>query len=392
MITKISSDKIAEITNLITKENPVIKLVLEQAGSGQEAKASIPALLFTEAAKKSADAVIAVQNGEAVYRLPVSQVHAASLAKQLGANEKDIEILISVNQIPEASAPGVSKNKLDLVSGIFDFTVEAAAGGKTVAAGPFSVYVERDITGAKTFDASKAVGVVLKENGGFAAVPTLFEGSMATVKSLTNSNYAIVENEVTFPDVDKKNWAEEYIETLASKYIIQGKETGKYAPGEQMTRAQFTLLLVRALGLPSVQYDDRFKDVKGNEWFNTNGELMAAVEYGIIQGKEDGRFAPNEKITRSQAAVMIKRAMDIGFVGYDSSQMDGKKQVEDFKDSKKVGSWAKDSIEAVYQAGIVSGKEDGTFDPNGFTKRDQMAKILANFLISANLMNDTIND
>jgi pullulanase len=158
-----------------------------------------------------------------------------------------------------------------------------------------------------------------------------------------------------------------------------------------MTRAQFTVLLVRALGLPAVEYDNHFKDVKGNEWFNSEGELMAAVQTGIIQGKEDGSFAPDERITRAQAAAMISRAMDIPFIGFNKNVLEESKKASDFKDAAQFAPWAKEGIEAVYQAGIVSGREDGRFDSNGYTRRDHMAKILANFLIAAGLMDDTVS-
>ncbi|WP_394138169.1 S-layer homology domain-containing protein [Cytobacillus oceanisediminis] len=391
--TKIPSDKVKDIVDVITEDKNIVPVKLEKAVPGEVVKASVPATLFSQAAAKNAKAIVEVQTEEASYKLPAQEIKVADLAKKLGVKEDEVQITVSVNVVEEKDVEDtVGKNKLKLASKVIEFTVVAVAGDKKESVSVFSVYVDRDIVGEEEFDAGNSVAVKLNEDGTFSSIPTLFTGKTATIKSLTNSKYTIVENDITFPDVNNKNWAEDYIETLASKYIIQGKETGMYAPGDQMTRAQFTLLLVRALGLPAVEYDNRFTDVKGNEWFNTNGELMAAVAYGIITGKEDGRFAPNDKITRSQAAVMIDRAMNISFLNYDTSQLDKKKKVEDFKDSKKVGAWAKDSIEAVYQAGIVSGKEDGTFDPNGFTKRDQMAKILGNFLISAKLMNDTINN
>jgi hypothetical protein len=252
--------------------------------------------------------------------------------------------------------------------------------------------VERSIIGENNFNSDNSVAVIVNEDGTLTSIPTLFDGKVAKIKSLTNSKYTIVENNFSYPDVDnKKNWAEKYIETLANKYIISGKLDGNFAPNEEMTRAQFTVLLVRALGLPSEKYEQKFTDVKESDWFNLNGELAAATKYGIIQGKIDGRFAPNEKISRTQAAIMIYRAMQLPYIKFDLTKLDKTKSVTDFIDSEKMGDWSKPAIEAVYQAGIMSGKPDSTFDPNGKTKRDQMAKIIAEFLISAQLMNP-IND
>lgn len=200
-------------------------------------------------------------------------------------------------------------------------------------------------------------------------------------------------DEKTFEDVNNgKDWAEKYIEALASKGIIHGKTKDIFAPNDSTTRVEFAVLLVRALDLKGSKYDGRFKDVKGSEWFNNKNELMAAVESGIIKGKEDGRFAPNDEITRTEAAVMLGRALKLETLNFDSNKLDVTKKISDFNDSNSIGEWAKADIKTVYQAGIIDGKTNGEFDPNGITKRNQTAKMLAMFLVASNLMNNVFND
>jgi hypothetical protein len=384
VVTKVVPEKVAEIVALITAEKNTVEVVLETPAPGEKAKAEVPAALFTEAAKKNAKAVVKIRTAEASYKLPVSEIKIADLAKKLGTTADNVKINISVNVVNK------TVKGLNMASDVIDFTIEAVAGNKKEYISTFSTYVEREVNGDTNFNKEKSVAVRLNADGTFSTIPTLFNGKTATVKSLTNSEYTIVENSKTFKDV-KSGWAKEYIDTLASKYIVYGKATGEYEPGKHMTRAEFAVLLVRALGLPTAKYDGSFKDVKGIEWFAKKGELTAAVKYGVIKGKGDGTFAPNEKITRAQAAAMIERAMNISFVNYDFSQLDKSKTLKDFKDAKQVGTWAKSGVEAVYQAGIVNGKGDGTFNPNGYTQRNEMAAILANFLVSAKLMDDTFS-
>lgn len=384
VVTKVVPEKVADIVALITAEKNTVEVVLEAAAPGEQAKAEVPASLFTEAAKKNAKAVVEISTAEASYKLPVSEIKIEDLAKKLGTTADNVKINIYVNVVNK------TVKGLNMASDVIDFTIEAVAGNKKEYISVFSTYVEREINGDKDFNKEKSVAVRLNADGTFSAIPTLFDGKTATVKSLTNSQYTIVENSKTFKDV-KSGWAKEYIDTLASKYIVYGKASGEYEPGKHMTRAEFAVLLVRALGLPTAKYDGSFKDVKGIEWFAKNGELTAAVKYGVIKGKGDGNFAPNEKITRAQAAAMIERAMKISFVKYDFSQLDKTKTLKDFKDAKLVGSWAKSGVEAVYQAGIVNGKGDGTFNPNGYTQRNEMAAILANFLVTAKLLDDTFS-
>jgi pullulanase len=188
----------------------------------------------------------------------------------------------------------------------------------------------------------------------------------------------------TFKDVNNgKNWAEAYIEKLAAKGIINGKTAELFEPSKNITRGEFAALIARSLGLKSTKATP-FKDVSGKEAINKNGEIVAAYEAGIILGKKDGRFAPNDFITRAEAAVMIARALK--YVGYDEAKLDATKELASFKDGKSVQSWAAADIEKVIQAGIMNGMSNKTFKPQDFTKRDQMAKILADFLEFVGLM------
>lgn len=381
VVTKVAADKVAEIVKAITAEKHNLAVKLEKPAAGEKAKAQLPASLFTEAFAKNKQATVEVVTEEASYTLPVSEINVAALAKKLGVSPSDVQITVSVNVVKP-------NTKLNLQSAVVDFTVEAVAGSKKEEIKVFSTYVEREILGDSNFNASRAVAVKLNADGTFSAAPTLFDGKTATIKSLTNSTYAVVENDVTFSDVNNgKDWAEQYIEVLASKYIIKGKGDGTFGSTSQLTRAEFTALLVRALGLPGKKYDGRFKDVKGNEWFNDNNALMAAIEYGIIQGKGNSTFAPGEKITRTEAAAMIGRAMKLDFINYDLSTLDKSKSLKDFADASSIGSWAKSDVETVYQAGIINGKAKNKFAPAGNTQRNEMAKILANFLVKAKLMN-----
>jgi hypothetical protein len=388
VVTKVSSDKVEEIVNSITATQYIIPLQLEKPAAGEAAKAQVPAGLITGALKQNSKSLIEVTSAEGTnYKLPVSQLNITDLVKKLGVTEANLVINLSINKVATSEVQGtVTKNNLKLASDVIEFTVEVAGAGKTETLSTFTTYVERNIIGTKTFNKKNSVAVKINENGTVSPIPTLFNNNIATVKSLTNSKYTIVENNKTFSDVSQSSWAKPYIDTLASKYIVHGKTNDKYDPSALMTRAEFAVLLVRALGLPTSTYDNSFTDVIGNEWFAKNGELTAAVQYGIVKGVSVNKFDPNAKVTRAQAAVMIQRAMEIDFLKYDKSQLNQTKKLTDFKDSKLVGSWAKAGVEAVYQAGIVSGKGD-KFDPNGYTQRQEMAKILANFLVSAKLMN-----
>jgi hypothetical protein len=385
VITKIKVNKVMDMVNLITPESHTISVSLESPKAGEKVMALIPGDFFREAAKKDPNATIEIKGEDASYKLPVSQIKVEDLAARLGVSVETVSIDVSINEKEGSDILGGRK----VVSKLVEFKIGAVSGDKRVSIDTFTEYVARTINGEQPFDSNKSTAVRVNADGSVSSVPTFFDNKTATVHSLTNSTYTVVENNIIFQDVDnQKNWAENYIETLANKLIINGKPNGTFAPGEEMTRAQFTVLLVKALALPGEKYEQQFKDVKATDWFNANGELAAAIKFGIITGKPDGRFAPNEIVTRAQAAIMLNRAMKLGFIHYDMKMLDQTKKITDFKDVTKMNPESKVAIEAIYQAGIINGKPDGSFDPNGKTRRDQMAKMLAEFLISAKLMNE----
>jgi len=81
------------------------------------------------------------------------------------------------------------------------------------------------------------------------------------------------------------------------------------------------------------------------------------VALKIIDGKPDGSFAPEENVSRSQMAKMIAIAMNGG-----SDANTGTKSTPSFTDIK--GHWAESFIEYCHDLGIISGRGDGTFDPD----------------------------
>lgn len=95
-------------------------------------------------------------------------------------------------------------------------------------------------------------------------------------------------------------------------------------------------------------------------------DIAYAVEKGWILGDIDGSFNPDNRITRAHAAVLISRVLNISSNNHTN-----------FSDVPVVHRYSKE-IAAVVEAGIMSGKNPTTFDPDGFLTRKQMAKILVN--------------
>ncbi|WP_078409164.1 S-layer homology domain-containing protein [Priestia abyssalis] len=376
------SDKASEVAKAIKDAKEFKTLQVTISNSAQNV--TLPPAVINAIIAKNKEATIDVVSDAGSYSLPASEINLADIAKELGGDADKVSIKITV-KVGKDDKNVIGNNKLTAVSDVVEFTVEAQVNGKTKELKTFKSYVDRTIKGDESFDADKSVALRLEADGDFTALPTYFEEDEAKFKSMTNSQYVVVENNKTFNDLSKA-WNKEQIEKLANKYIVQGRADGSFGPQVSTTRVQLAVLLTRALGLSTdVAYDGRFKDVKGDEWFVP--ELMAAVNAGIIKGKVDGTFDPITPVNRAQAAVMINRALE--FVSYDKEkELDTTLKVEKFKDESKIFEWSRKDIETLLQAGIMEGRPDGNFDPYAPTTRAQMVKILDETLKTLKFINE----
>lgn len=159
------------------------------------------------------------------------------------------------------------------------------------------------------------------------------------------------------------------IEYLAGRNIVQGYNNGTFGVNNPVTRGEAIVMLVREMGLPlDGAPDPGFTDFKKGDGFYT--EVAEAVERGIIQGKvaKDGShyFDPKGSLTRSQLALILTRAYDIPLDRLDVSFKDVTPTME-----------AKLAINALANAGISFGYEDGTFRPYSTITRQEFAALLA---------------
>ena len=100
-----------------------------------------------------------------------------------------------------------------------------------------------------------------------------------------------------------------YVETAVALGIIQGYGDGTFRPGDDMTRAQLALMLVRAadnrLAQPPAEYSDGFIDVP-----EFAAEAVRVARYnGLLSGVTSTEFAPSGPATRGQVAKMTYNLM-----------------------------------------------------------------------------------
>lgn len=93
-----------------------------------------------------------------------------------------------------------------------------------------------------------------------------------------------------FSDVGDDNTYKDAITTLTKLKVIDGYEDGTFKPDGQITRAEFTKLIVFILGYKDLAYDSSdFTDVDASHW--AKNYIQTAYNLGIIAGMGDGTFA-----------------------------------------------------------------------------------------------------
>ncbi|MEG2407100.1 MAG: S-layer homology domain-containing protein, partial [Clostridiales bacterium] len=179
---------------------------------------------------------------------------------------------------------------------------------------------------------------------------------------------------ISFSDIPKNIWYEEFVVDLVSKGIINGKENNMYDPSGNIKRCEFAKILAAASGEDLKQYDDKtsFADVPADEWYAQYVEW--AFKHEIVKGKGAG-FAPGENISRQEMAVMIKRYAD-----YKQVTLAKTTATITFNDDAQIADWAKEAVSLMQQAGIIGGKPGNIFDPMGSATRAEAAKMISIFL------------
>ncbi|MBO8138415.1 MAG: S-layer homology domain-containing protein [Desulfotomaculum sp.] len=154
-----------------------------------------------------------------------------------------------------------------------------------------------------------------------------------------------------FADVHE-HWAEKEINKWAEKGLIGGYNDGTFKPNKEVTRAEFTALINRAFGISKNNAAVSFIDVEADSWYY--GDVAAAKAAGYIGGYSDQTFRPNQTITRQEAASILARLLNL-------KTTTGSLTV--FKDTEKISAWARDSVVAVVNNGLMKGMPGGTFQP-----------------------------
>lgn len=193
----------------------------------------------------------------------------------------------------------------------------------------------------------------------------------------------ILFGEKSFSDI-KNHKNQKAIEELAKRGIINGKTDEIFEPDQTMTRAEFAAITVRGLGL-NKKGENKFSDVSENDWFYDY--VCIAYNYGIIKGVSEDMFNPSGTITREEVGVMTQRAAKLCGMDTEISENEARDILAGFSDYIKISDWAFSPLAFCYRDEILS-DDDVKVEPKKAATRGEIAEMLWNVLCFSKLIRE----
>lgn len=120
---------------------------------------------------------------------------------------------------------------------------------------------------------------------------------------LVDKNVAIT---ASFEDVPADAWYAKSVNTLASMGIISGVGENRFEPERSITRAEFTSMAMK-FTKGALDGTNVFSDVHSGDWFYE--AVVGSIQYGWIEGYEDGTFRPENWITRVEVTSIVNKML-----------------------------------------------------------------------------------
>lgn len=320
--------------------------------------------------------VFELDGGEIVYKIRTYAIDTEAVLDAVNATDSGaVEVTISFD---EKSTSSVSITDGELIGTPVEFVVTASYSSKTSDVTEFLKYIERtiELTSSQAEEISTAV---IDDDSEQRHVPTKIYQENGTwyadVNALNNGYIAFITKDVSFSDATGM-WYEDTVNEMSERRIINGIGDNLFAGGNQITRAEFAALVVRALGLPA-DGTSNFTDVDSSAWYA--GAVGKAVEYGIVNGISDTEFSPTANIKREEAMAMIQRASVITELEAVSGN------ASDYSDYNTVSDWAVEYVDFNVANGLIVGTA-GALNPQAGITRAETATVILRLLQNSDLV------
>ena len=194
----------------------------------------------------------------------------------------------------------------------------------------------------------------------------------APTEAVTEATTELTTADTHFTDIAHRPWAKEAIENMAAAGFIVGRGSGIFAPDDGCTKADFTIVLVRMLGLDSMAPSGNYADVPANAYYYDY--VSIARNNGLTVGIDGDSLHPVQNITREEIMAMVYNGLALKGVDMNIKQS----VLGSYSDGSLVSPQYRDAVSALLNMGAVQGTSATTIDPKSPVTRAQMAVLLNN--------------
>ncbi|NLK92245.1 MAG: S-layer homology domain-containing protein, partial [Bacteroidales bacterium] len=292
---------------------------------------------------------------------------AASIADQSGEN-----LTIELKQVASSTLTDEQKEAIKKDDIVFEINI--ISGTKKIT------NFDGSLTFQIPYDGPQPVAVwYLNEKGDLEKLNSIFENGMVTFSTNHLSYYVVGVDETKtevkwvnpFADVKEDNWFYEAVKYVYENDLMKGTGDNTFSPNEMTTRGMIVTILHRLEDSPSAGANS-FSDVEGNKYYAN--AVAWASENNIVSGYGNGKFGPEDAITREQLATILMNYAN--YKGYDVS---AKADLSKYEDSKEISNWALDAISWANAEGLIQG-DGNNLTPTANATRAQVATILNRFI------------
>ena len=261
---------------------------------------------------------------------------------------------------------------------VFDLKVNYGNGKAVSSFGAGSVSVTIPYTLGANEKAGNVQAVYVDSKGKVHWLTNSVYDSVAQVLRFSTDHFSTYgigykQANTAFTDI-AAHWAKEDIEFVVSRGLFSGTSNTTFSPNTAMTRGMFVTALGRLANADVSGYaKSSFTDVKNDTYYM--GYIEWASKNNIVNGVGNGRFAPDQSITREQMAVIMSNYAKT--IGYNLPKV----YIENiFIDNAKISTYTKETVKQMQMAGVISGKNGNLFDPQGTATRAEVSAVLRRFV------------
>lgn len=177
-------------------------------------------------------------------------------------------------------------------------------------------------------------------------------------------------------------WAKDSVEKAEKINLIQPGENYNYTAF--ITREEFCGLIFSYIRNVAEILDSPNAVMPFSD--TNNAHIGILNLWGIVKGKSETEFAPNDSLTREEAAAILYRMISKIYPGWDATA-----QYFDFADSGQISDWAMNDIQVICNMGIMQGVGDNRFAPKGLYTTEQAVATLVRVYNNFSKSNDISN-